>query len=107
MKQKSYLYLILALLGLVLTWTFNIQYIMQGGSLMPGAFWQAITPTIITTSIALDVTLAAVVFSIWVWRDAQTSGVSKPWLYIVLTFCVGLSVAWPLYLHVKQNGVQD
>jgi hypothetical protein len=93
----------MALIGLIATWYFNLQYILQGGSLLLVPFLQAATPTALTTAIAIDVYLAAIVFSIWMVRDSKTSGVRLAWVYVLLTFAVGLCFVWPLYLHMKQT----
>jgi Terpene cyclase DEP1 len=102
MKKHSSIYLWMALVGLITTWYFNWQYIAGGGSLMPVAFMQAAMPSALTTAITIDVYLAALVFSIWVLRDAKTSHMRFAWVYVLLTFAIGLCFAWPLYLHMKQ-----
>lgn len=104
-KMKKYIsiYSLLAVLGLLGTWYFNLQYIGQGGSLMLLPFLQAATPTALTTAITLDVYIAALVFSIWVVRDAKESQMRFAWVYVALTFLVGLCFAWPLYLHCKSK----
>ncbi|TDM06043.1 MAG: hypothetical protein C4K60_15380 [Ideonella sp. MAG2] len=89
----------LAILGLVLPWTFNLQYLLAGGSLMPEAFWRNATPTVLTTAITLDVYLAAFSFSVWVVAERQ---VKRPWGFVLLCFAVGLSLALPLYLLCRQ-----
>jgi acid phosphatase family membrane protein YuiD len=101
MKKYLSIYSLFAVVGLLVTGYYNLQYMGQGGSLMPSAFWLAATPTALTTAITLDVYLAALVFSIWVLKDAKVSGVRFAWGYVALTFFVGLCVAWPLYLHFK------
>jgi Terpene cyclase DEP1 len=103
MKKYISIYSLLAVFGLLITGYFNLQYIGQGGSLMPAAFWLAATPTALTTAITIDVYLAAVVFSIWVVRDAKQSQMRFAWAYVALTFCVGLCFAWPMYLHFKSQ----
>lgn len=104
-KMKKYIsiYSVLAVLGLLGTWYFNLQYIGQGGSLMLLPFLQAATPNALTTAITLDVYFAALVFSIWVVRDAKESQMRFAWAYVALAFLVGLCFAWPLYLHCKSK----
>jgi hypothetical protein len=106
MKKYVSLYSSLALIGLVSTWYFNLQYFSQGGSVMLVPFLMAATPTPLTTAITIDVYLAALVFSIWVLHDAKQSEMRFAWVYVALTFTIGLCFAWPLYLHIKSLKTQ-
>lgn len=90
------LLLVLALLGLVVPWWFNLRYLSDGGSLAPGAFFGAAFANPLTTAIAIDVYLAALAFCFAVVRDAQAG--PRRWWAVPLTFGVGLSFALPLYL---------
>ncbi len=90
------LLLVLALVGLVLPWWFNVRYLAGGGSLAPGAFFGAAFANPLTTAITLDVYLAAFAFCVGVARD--TAAGARRWWAVPLTFGVGLSFALPLYL---------
>ena len=63
--KRSTLYYLFALAGLIITWIFNAQYLIQGGSVEPAAFFGAAMLTPLTTAITLDVYWSAIVFSIW------------------------------------------
>lgn len=106
MKKYVSIYSFLALIGLVFTWYFNLRYFSQGGSAMLVPFLMAATPTPLTTAITIDVYVAALVFSIWILRDAKLSQMRFAWVYVALTFTVGLCFAWPLYLHAKSQKMQ-
>lgn len=90
------LLLLLALVGLLVPWWFNLRYLSGGGSLAPEAFFGAAFANALTTAITLDVYLAAVAFCIGVARDADAG--PRRWWAVPLTFGVGLSFALPLYL---------
>lgn len=90
-------YHVLAVIGLVVTWYFNIQFFAAGGSVAPESFFGAALANPLTASITLDVYWAAIVFSIWVVRERHRSGVRRPWLYVAACFLLGLA-AFPLYL---------
>lgn len=93
---------IFALVGLAIPWYFNIAFLLDGGSFAPGPFMAAISANKLTTGITWDVYLAAAAFSIWVLKDGSTSKVRRPWLYVLLTFGVGLGFALPLYLALRR-----
>jgi hypothetical protein len=90
------LLLLLALVGLVLPWWFNLRFLSGGGSLAPDAFFGAALANALTTAITLDVYLAAVAFCIGVSGDRDAG--ARRWWVVPVTFGVGLSFALPLYL---------
>src|SRR5687767_6426334 len=90
------LLLILAFVGLVVPWWFNVRYLCGGGSLAPDAFFGAAFANPLTTAITLDVYLAAVAFCLGVAQDSDAG--QRRWWAVPLTFGVGLSFALPLYL---------
>lgn len=87
--------LVLALLGLVLPWAYNIQYFLAGGSVAPEVFFRDAFANALTSAITLDVYLAAVAFSLVVGLDGP-AGRSR-WWALPATFFVGLSFALPAY----------
>ena len=99
------LLLVLAIVGLVLPWWFNLQYLSAGGSLAPGAFFGAAFANALTTAITLDVYLAAIAFCIGVARDSDAG--RRRWWAVPLTFGVGLSFALPLYLWWRSGATRD
>jgi Terpene cyclase DEP1 len=109
-EQKSGLatfYYALALVGFLATWYYNGQYILNGGGLGPKEFFGAAFANLLTTAIAIDVYLAALVFSVWVISDAKRAALKWPWLYVVLAFGIGLAIAFPLYLASREKALGD
>jgi hypothetical protein len=102
-KLPERVYYALAAIGLVLTWSFNIQFFAGGGSIAPGSFLPSAFANPLTTSITLDVYWAALVFSVWVVASKGEPFAPPPWLYIVLCFAVALAFAFPLYLGRRQQ----
>lgn len=86
---------VLAVLGLVLPWTFNLAYFAGGGSIAPQVFWRDASANALTTAITLDVYLAAAAFACWVLSERR---VRRPWIDVLVCFAVGLAVALPVYL---------
>lgn len=100
-KQKHLrtLLWLLALLGLAAPWYFNALYFLSGGSVAPEIFWRDAFANALTTSITLDVYLAAVAFSVWVAADRRLG--AWRWAYVAACFGVGLSLVLPLYLAYR------
>lgn len=104
-SNRATIYFLLAAIGLVLPWIYNVQYFAAGGSIMPGPFFSAAFANALTSAITLDVYIAAVVFSVWVFVESKRTQVARPWLYLVLTFFVGLSFAFPLFLAMRERAL--
>lgn len=100
-------YYALALVGFLATWYYNGQYILNGGGLGPNEFFAAALANSLTTAIAVDVYLAALVFSVWVIIDSKRISARWPWLYVVLCFGVGLAVSLPLYLANREKALRE
>jgi hypothetical protein len=98
--------LVIAALGLAIPWFFNIAYLLEGGSFSPEPFLAAVSANPLTAGITWDVYLAAAAFSVWLHGDAPLAGVRRRWMYIALTFGIGLGFALPLYLAMRGHGVQ-
>ena len=95
----------IAVLGLVATWPFNLQYLMQGGSLWPSAFFGTAFVNPLTTAFTLDLLIAALAFAVFALPDARRTGVRRPWLYVLLCFSTGLAFAFPLYLARREQAL--
>lgn len=90
------LLLVLAVVGLVLPWWFNLRYFAGGGGVAPEVFFGAAFANALSTAITLDVYLSAVAFGIAVALDREAG--ARRWWALPLTFGVGLSFALPGYL---------
>ncbi|TLP69244.1 DUF2834 domain-containing protein [Parasedimentitalea maritima] len=50
-----------------------------------------------------DVLISMVVFWVWSWQDAQRRCLQHWWLVLPAGFTVGLSLALPLYLWMRED----
>ena len=95
-------YLIAALIGTIVPWWFFSGYFAEHGlrlSDLPGSLF----PNGAAGGFVADVLLSIVVFLFWSWRDARRLGIGRWWLVVPATFCVGLSLALPLYLFLRDG----
>lgn len=95
-RFASRLLFALALLGLLLPWRYNLQYVAGGGSVAPDAFIRDAFANALTTAITIDVYLAAAAFSVGVALDRSAG--RRRWWALPATFLIGLSFALPAYL---------
>ena len=100
-KTSTLVLFMLALLGAVVPWYFNLGFLLDGGSFAPAPFVAAVSANKLVAGITWDVYIAAAAFSVWLLQDAPAAGVRRPWIYVVLTFGIGLAFSLPLYLAIR------
>lgn len=101
-RNATLVFFILAFFGLVVPWSFNVGFLLDGGSFAPAPFIAAVSANKLVAGITWDVYLAAAAFSVWVLQDAPAAGVRRPWAYVVLTFGIGLAFTLPLYIAMRR-----
>jgi hypothetical protein len=103
---RQALYLVLALAGLTLTWYHNILFSLeQGGNLM--AFIEQAMANHASSSLTLDVSIAALTFIVWMWFEAERLGMRHRWLWVLLTMGVAVAFAFPLFLMIRERRLQE
>lgn len=109
-SQKS-VYLLIAIAGSIAPWYWLLQE--PTALLSPTLFLQRAFENNIAAALTSDLLISAVTFFCFVWFELKRLGVSRLWLflYIGLTFGVGLSCSLPCYLYhrqiLEQNGFRQ
>jgi hypothetical protein len=102
-KVLCWTYGVITFGALVATWSQNLRFFAQEGN---GGGWGFVRATYANPAAAsitndiLFVLLAAFVFMI---VEARRLGIRYVWVYMVLSFLVALSVAFPLFLLARQR----
>lgn len=96
------LYLCTAVIGTVVPWIFFWEFFALHGVNIP-LFLQSLFVNGAAGGFAADVLISIPIFWIWSWRDAATHGVARWWLVLPASFFVGLSLALPLYLYLRER----
>ena len=97
---KQIVYLLLAILGVVWTWYFNLQ--LETGLV---GFFTSMFDSPITGSLAADVSVALMTWLVWMIPEARRLGISW-WtvaLLIVLTFVVAFAFTFPLFMFIRER----
>ena len=98
----KWFYLAAAVVGTVVPWWFFAQFIGREGFDLP-LFMSSMFVNGAAGGFSADVLISAVVFWVWSYGDAQRSGIRPWWIVIPATLLVGLSLAFPLYLFLREN----
>ncbi len=94
---------LLALVGLIATWFFNLQFIEFYGELKLEQFIADNYVNAASASIANDIFVAGLTFVFWVYVESRRIGMRFWWVYAILTFGVAIAFAFPLYLLMRER----
>ena len=103
MSARQIVYLLLAAVGLVLTWHHNLALVAETGSLDVRNFIDGMFANHAAASIGWDITVTGVAFLIWVQGESRRLGMRFWGLWVVLTLGVALAVAAPLFLFARER----
>ena len=95
-------YAVMAVAGTIIPWIFFVQFMAENGTDLQ-VFIQGLYANGAAGGFSSDVLISAVVFWVWSWRDAQSNAISRWWIVVPATLFVGLSLAFPLYLWMREG----
>jgi hypothetical protein len=107
MSLPRILYLLLALLGVVMTWYHNLQFMQESGGLFDiGAFLAATSGNAASRSLSWDLAIACIAGLLWIYYECRRLGLRFFWVYVLLAFGVAWAFAFPLFLYVRQGKLE-
>jgi hypothetical protein len=101
-RSLALVYLVLGLVGLVLTWSQNLAYL---GPAAAGGFLDFLRGTVANPgarSIAFDILIVGWTASIWMVIEGRRRRMKFVWLYPVLGWTVAMAFAVPLFLAIRE-----
>lgn len=96
-------YLVLAVAGLVGTWTFNALAIVQMRDFIGD--WVNSGPSV--SSLTVDLLVVAVAGCILIIVEAKRLGMKRAWLYVVLSGITAFAFTFPLFLAMRQRRLTE
>jgi hypothetical protein len=96
---RSTAYFVLALVGLVGTWTFNVVAIAAHRDYLGD--WIGSGPAVL--SLTIDILVAATASAVFMVLESRRIGMRRVWIYIVLIPLVALAFALPLFLAMRER----
>lgn len=100
MKPKT-LYLLLCLLGLILPYSQFVPWVLQHG-LNLSLFMRELFATRIGGFFGMDVIVSAVALIAFTRIESGRLGIRNRWLVVVAVLTVGVSLALPLFLYLRE-----
>lgn len=101
--QLRYLYLFLALAGIVWPWYYNLQFFADYGGWSTAGFIDWATANAAARSIAADIGVVGVAFTIFMVAEARRLNIRYWWVLLPLTFLVALAFTFPLFLYLRER----
>src|ERR1041384_7899444 len=106
MAGKKAVYLILALIGLLVPYTFLFQFLRENGFDLSLLVRQLFVNHI-STFFAVDLVISSLVFWIYMFAEANRLQMKNSWLYFLASVLVGLSFALPLFLCFRERQLES
>lgn len=96
------LYLLMAIAGTIVPWLFFASYFRSHGLDISG-FTSSLFVNGASAGFSVDIMISILVFWIWSYFDSRELRIDNWWLVLPAGFFVGLSLALPLYLYIREN----
>jgi len=100
--KLRYLYLVLALIGLILPYSQFLPWIMDHHGLNISLFVHDMFANQISAFFTIDVIVSAIVLIVFILDEGQRLGMRTLWLPVIATLLVGVSLGLPLFLYLRQ-----
>lgn len=105
LQAEVWTYRAVALLALVGTWTFNIRFMLAGGSMLD--FLRQGYATNAVAAVSTDVALSAALLFPWMTREARRYGIKHLWAYLFFSLTIAISVMFPLFLAARRKAIVE
>ncbi len=101
-NAKQVFYIAAAVVGLCVTWYFNIQLFTSDEQ---ASFLSLAYANPASTSLTNDLFVVVAVFFVWSWFEARRLHMKYWWIYVVMTFAVAIAVAYPVFLYMRERAI--
>ncbi len=98
------LYLLLAILGAVLPYSYFIPFLRANG-LDIKLFTSELFANDISSFFATDFLISCLIFWVFLFQEVRKHHIKHWWIYVAATLTVGLSFAFPLFLYFRQKTI--
>jgi hypothetical protein len=104
-QAQQLFYASLAAVGVIATWTFNLQFIAETGGFSVVEFVRACYANAAAASITNDLLVVVALFLFWSWRESRRLGMRHWWIYVPLTFGIAIAFAFPLFMLMRDRAM--
>ncbi|HKQ07504.1 MAG TPA: DUF2834 domain-containing protein [Blastocatellia bacterium] len=101
-----YLYLLLCVLGVALPNSQLLPFLREHGMNLP-LFVEQLFANRISGLFGLDVIVSSLVLWVFVYTEGRRRQMRHLWSYVVCNLLLGLSLALPLFLYVREKRLHE
>ncbi len=103
-RKREIFYFVLAAVGLIATWTFNLRFMAEsGGGFDVAGFVAGGYANAASASLTNDLLVALTAFLVWSFAEARRLGMRHWWWVPVVCFGVAFACAFPLFLALRER----
>ena len=107
-KALPWIYLSLSILGAVLPWKANLEFIAESAA--PGfdlaRFIADSSVTAAARSLSSDLLIGATAITIWICSEGQRQKIPRWWIVLPISFGISFACAAPLFLYLRERHLQ-
>ncbi|MGB0211840.1 DUF2834 domain-containing protein [Algiphilus sp.] len=100
---RQWIYAVIAITGVAVTWYFNLQFIAEHGGLPIDRFIADVYVNAAASSIGNDLLVVVAAFLVWSFAEARRLGMRHWWVYPILTFGIAIAFAMPFFLWMRER----
>ena len=107
-KALPWIYLVLSILGAILPWNANLEFIAESGgqAFDLARFVADASSTAAARSLSADLLIGATAVTIWICVEGPRQKIKGWWLAIPLSFGVAFACAAPFFLFLRERQLQ-
>jgi hypothetical protein len=105
-STRRVVFLTLTVVGLIATWYHLVPYVIEQGGFSFGQFVADINANKAASAVTNDIMVVVVMFLFWSFLEARRLGMKHWWLYVLLTFTIALAVSFPLFMYMRERGLE-
>jgi hypothetical protein len=107
-KALPWIYLLLAVLGAILPWKANLEFIAESGgqAFDLARFIADASSTAASRSLSADLLVGASAVTLWICVEGPRQKIKGWWLAIPLSFGVAFACAAPFFLFLRERQLQ-
>jgi hypothetical protein len=96
------LYALLCLIGLIVPYYFFVPYVLNNGLSIPDILQQLFLNPV-SSFFGTDVIVSSLVLWVYIYHETRSRRIPLWWLSIISNLIVGLSLAFPLFLLLRES----
>jgi hypothetical protein len=104
---RKMVFALTAVIGVFVTWYFNLQFMVQTGGFSLPQFLAATYVNDAAASISNDLLVVVFTFLFWSYSEARRLGMKRWWLYVLLTFSIAIAFAFPLFMFMRERAIEN